>query len=83
MKNFKAGNSISLWTKFLFCLAKFYMRHKGYGKAAKVVNFVAKWLNLYPFTVLKPFFIRKKEKAGKDELDAFGDIVVTLYDSFA
>ena len=48
-----------------------------------MVNFVAKWLNLYPFTVLKPFFIRKKEKAGKDELDAFGDIVVTLYDSFA
>ena len=29
----------------------FYMRHKGCGKAAKVVNFVAKWLNLYPSTV--------------------------------
>ena len=28
------------------------MRHEGCGKAAKVVNFVAKWLNLYPSTVL-------------------------------
>ena len=27
------------------------MQHKGCGKAAKVVNFVAKWLNLYPSTV--------------------------------
>ena len=29
----------------------FYMRHKGHEKATKVVNFVAKWLNLYPTTV--------------------------------
>ena len=27
------------------------MRQKGCGKAAKVFNFVAKWLNLYPTTV--------------------------------
>ena len=39
------------WTIFLFCLAMFYMRHKGHEKAAKVVNFAAKWLNLYPTTV--------------------------------
>ena len=31
----------------------FYMQHKGRGKAAKVVNFVAKWLNLCPTTVLR------------------------------
>ena len=52
MKNFKAGNSISPWTKFLFCSAMFYMQNKGRGKAAKVVNFVAKWLNLCLSTVL-------------------------------
>ena len=51
MKKFKAGNSISSWTKFLFWSAMFYMQNKGRGKAVKVVNFVAKWLNLYPTTV--------------------------------
>ena len=30
----------------------FYMQQEGCGKAAEVVNFVAKWLNLYPYTVL-------------------------------
>ena len=28
------------------------MQNKGRGKAVKVVNFVAKWLNLYPTTVV-------------------------------
>ena len=52
MKKVKAGNSISPWTKFLFCSAMFYMQNKGRGKAAKVVNFVAKWLNLCLSTVI-------------------------------
>ena len=30
----------------------FYMQNKGRGKAAKVVNFVTKWLNLCLFTVV-------------------------------
>ena len=29
----------------------FYLQNKGRGKAAKVVNFVAKWLNLWLSTV--------------------------------
>ena len=33
----------------------FYMRHKDCGKAAKVVNFLAKWLNLFLSTVLLTF----------------------------
>ena len=37
--------------KFLFRSAMFYMQNKGRGKAAKVVNFVAKWLNLCLTTV--------------------------------
>ena len=36
------------WYIFLFCLVMFYMQHKSRGKAAKVFNFVAKWLNLCP-----------------------------------
>ena len=32
----------------------FYMQNKGRGKAAKVVNFVAKWLNLCLSMVLRP-----------------------------
>ena len=37
---------------FLFCLVVFYIQHKGHRKALKMVNFVAKWLNLYPTAVL-------------------------------
>ena len=51
MQNSKAGNSIAPWTLFLFCLVMFYMQHKGRGKATKVVEFVAKWLNFYVTTV--------------------------------
>ena len=51
MKNSKTGNSIVPWTTFLFCLVMFYMQHKGREKAAKVVEFVAKWLNLCPSMV--------------------------------
>ena len=32
-------------------MAMFYLQNKGHGKAAKVVNFEAKWLNLCLFTV--------------------------------
>ena len=53
MKNFKAGNSISPWTLFLFYMVMLYLQNKGRGKAAKVVNFVAKWLNLCLSTVVK------------------------------
>ena len=34
------------WAVFLFCLVILYMRHEGRGKAARVVDFVAKWLNI-------------------------------------
>ena len=51
MKNSKTGNSIAPWTLFLFCMAMFYMQYKGREKAAKVVEFVAKWLNLCLSTV--------------------------------
>ena len=46
------------WTTFLFCLVLFYMQHKGREKAAKVVEFVAKWLNLCPSTVFKSFHMK-------------------------
>ena len=46
------SNSISPWrTVFLFYKAMFYLQNKGHGKAAKVVNFVTKWLNLCLSTV--------------------------------
>ena len=51
MKKFKAGKSISPWSKFLFYMAMFYMQCKGREKAAKVVEFVAKWLKLCLSTV--------------------------------
>ena len=51
MKNSKPGNSIAPWTLFLFYMAMFYMQYKGREKAAKVVEFVAKWLNLCLSTV--------------------------------
>ena len=51
MKKFKAGNLISPWTLFLFYMAMFYLQNKGRGKATKVVNFVAWWLNLWLSTV--------------------------------
>ena len=53
MKNSKPGNSIAPWTLFLFYMAMFYMQYKGREKAAKVVEFVAKWLNLCLSTVVK------------------------------
>ena len=34
----------------------FYMQHEGCRKATKVVNFVAKWLNLYPYTVRQTYW---------------------------
>ena len=55
-KKIKAGNSISPWTKFLFCSSMFYMQNKGRRKGAKVVNFVAKWLNLCLSTVGRQYF---------------------------
>ena len=52
MKNSKSGNSIAPWTLFIFYMALFYMQYKGREKAAKVVEFVAKWLNLCLLKVL-------------------------------
>ena len=51
LKNSKTGNSIAPWTWFLFCMAMFYMQYKGREKAVKVVECVAKWLNLCLSTV--------------------------------
>ena len=51
MKNSKTGDSIVPWTLFLFCMALFFMQYKGREKATKVVEFVAKWLNLCLSTV--------------------------------
>ena len=53
LKDSKAYNSTAPWSLFLFFMAtSFYMQPKGHEKAAKVVEFVAKWLNLCPTTVL-------------------------------
>ena len=39
------------------------MPNKGRGRAAKVVNFVAKWLNLYLSTVLNGLYLALKNNA--------------------
>ena len=51
LKNSRTGNSIAPWT-FLFYMTMFYMQYKGREKAAKVVEFVARWLNLCLSTVI-------------------------------
>ena len=43
----------------------FYMQYKGYEKAAKVVEFVAKWLNLCLSTVLLEHHVESKFDAEK------------------
>ena len=48
----------------------FFMQNKGRGKAAKVVNFVAKWLNLCLSMVLRPDD-SKEETDGRRKYNFF------------
>ena len=57
-EKFQTGNSIAHWTSFLFCMAVFFMQYKGREKAAKVVEFVAKWLNLCLSKVYQQIFFK-------------------------
>ena len=68
MKNSKTGNSIAPWTLFLFYMAMFYMQYKGREKAAKVVEFVAKWLNLCLFTVTSMSAVNDQKLLGENDL---------------
>ena len=52
-----------------------YMQHKGHGKAAKVVESVAKWLNLCPTTVVYHHFcIRKGIVVPLQEFSLFNQV---------
>ena len=57
----------------------FYMQNKGHGKAAKVVNFVAKWLNLCLSTVIISYYLirRANDTAGSTHLYFFATLALT------
>ena len=55
--------SISPWTLFLFYMVMFYMQYEGREKAAKVVEFVAKWLTMSVYGTICVWVLHVKRQA--------------------